>query len=223
MASSENAHYLASNGIPEAGILEVRKKKMRIGRTGDVRQEVLRLVEHEGVFPRTKDHKLYEGAPHQLEDGSKVICGRGGWRGALLAVVTYNLNFDPGLSADFGKLSNAWPGAETLNPAFVQVGSRSAVSQHQLIAIAHKKFIIVADQDCRYIRIDCYDGQLSVRPARREELGHLLVLRAEKYLDTHDSLTWTWYTLKRLGLLSLWSSLLAERLQKLKHGPVAAQ
>lgn len=222
----DNAYRLSPAGLPEVGIPGVKARRLRFGRYSNGNKRYIDFKTDGRVFPRSSDKLLLEAASKELPGDQKVLVPRGGWAGALLAVSTFDLEFDPEASSYFGDLPNLYAGAEVLSHAFVQVGDRRHACQKQLIAIPDGKFVIVADRGKRYVRVSCDDCKLSAEAARKEELGHLLVRRAEIHLFTVSSLRWTWHTLRRLDLLHFWSHELIERLRKLElseEGRAAAE
>lgn len=170
----------------------------------------------DGSLPRGEGYNLVEGAALRIPNGPRFIGGRGSWTGALLRISTFKLNFDPDRSSYFQGMVNLYPGAETLAPAFVQLGDRQHADQHQLLAIEDKESVFVADRGQRYIKVTCNAGSLSVTPALKTELGYFLVKRAEAKLYDVKSLMWTWHTLDRLHLGHLWSKVLQDRLRLLQ-------
>lgn len=217
MSGTANAHRLCPAGKVAPGIEGATIKSLRVGPQNDPRHRVLDFRQHDDSFPRTGNGLLLEGAPYEF-DGRQAIVGRGSWAGALLSVSTFALEFESDAGSHFPGVQNAWPGAETLHPAVVQVGGRSIVDQHQLISVAHGKFVIVADRNKRYIRVDCAEGQLSVRPARPIELAQLLKSRAELFqMDNFHALEWTRHTLENLGMRQCWTPALERRRKELGH------
>jgi hypothetical protein len=99
----------------------------------------------------------------------------------------------------------------------VQMGERGDVDQHQLIALNPNDWCIVADRGHRYMRVGCRQESLYCEPAKKEELGAMLVLRARLRLTTLASLRWTWQTLRHLELGHMWTDELERRMSHLKR------
>lgn len=149
--------------------------------------------------------------------GRPVLIARDQWEGVVLSVSVAELNFETLVPASF-PVFDAWPGVETIEPAFVQVGRRRSHTQHQLVAIHHGTSAIIADRSRRYLTLSCKGGLLDVRPTRRRELAQHLIVRARERLSTHSSLSWTLKTVCALGSPDLWTRDLQARMHELRRG-----
>ncbi|OGG48734.1 hypothetical protein A2704_03245 [Candidatus Kaiserbacteria bacterium RIFCSPHIGHO2_01_FULL_54_36b] len=217
-----NVFRLEKDGWGEYGIVHgISRGGLRVA-PEDGRDVFLSFMRNQsdGSMPRLDGPKLVEGAPCHNLTGLPAIKGRGKWKGALLRISTFNLRFAEKGSSYFGPISNGWAGAEIIDGAFIQIGARNDVDQHQLVAIEDGTSIVVADRHHRYMEIWVDYGELQGGPAAKELLGSVLVARLDKNLQRarHEALMWTRHTLDQIGLLSIWP----ERFEKRRRALEAA-
>jgi hypothetical protein len=162
-----------------------------------------------------KDEDRVIAASFVTGGGKRRLTGRGTWDGAIVKISVPGLDFSTNLFHAKFDIGNVWPGAETLDGAYVQVGGRDSASQHQLVLITPGTTTYVADLSGRYIglRWDTVYQALRVVEPTVDGIAEFLARRAERHCKTHRALTWTLKTLERLDKQKYWSRTLNDRLR----------
>lgn len=122
------------------------------------------------------------------------------------------LNFPEATSSKFD-LRGSWPGAETLDEAWVQIGPRKSPAQAQGFWISKGEVIVVADLHSRYIELSWDGNDLVVRKADPLRFALALVVRARHLVrtvvwsdvrDRNQMLSWTKYATEAVGHSIVW-------------------
>lgn len=212
---------LGNDGQPIDGLPGARETGVHFPNSADRRRIFLSFVKNRQYdrMPRVYEGALIAGVPCHNPAGIPVIKGGGKEVVFTIGISTFSLDFDPAGSSHFGEIKNSWAGAEVIGEPFVQIGDRNSADQHQLVVVKQGQSVIVADRHCKYMMISCEGDQLIGRPAEKAELGAVLVRRLEVDLSqaSHSGLLWTWHTLRRLNLKSMWTQKLQEKFDELEQ------
>lgn len=202
-----NVYRLMRDGSLKAGYPR-HNRSIQIGVHGG---RVVTVYLDARSLPRSENGLVMEARPETFK-GAKVLAARSSFEGALLIINVSALVFPEQTSSRF-QVENAWPGAGTLDDAWVQVGSRKSPIQAQGIWIPKGENLIVADLYSRYIELFWNGVELSVRPADSLRCALFLVRRARhlsdpsKWDDVRDRnqmFYWTQHAVRALGHFKVW-------------------
>ncbi len=166
---------------------------------------------HKKSPPRYDRGLLLEARPETV-GGKKVLAARAGYEKVLVIVDVGALNFPDATSSNF-KLEKAWPGAETLGDAWVQIGPRKSPIQAQGMWVSRGEIVTVADMHSQYIELSWDGVDMVTHPADPLRFARALVARARRLVtevewrdlrDRNQMLGWTKYAVGAVGHGVVW-------------------